>query len=184
MSESQNFSLTPIRRVFIDNFLMSKPFEEVAQELAEHDRSIPWLKIYQDALERLTPRERQVEALYYGFVDQQPSQVAVARELGIGRARVGQLVWRLDRKLLWKIGDVVEEWLRPKPDSVVWAGNISLVGFSNRTFNCLRRSGYSTLEDTAEATKKDLMDIRGFGVRCLVEVVEKLAEHNLRLRRS
>lgn len=184
MSETQDFILTTGRWAFINYFLKDDSFARVAQELAEKDGSVSWPKIYQDALDILTHRERQVEALFYGFVDQRPTKVAIARELGLSSNRICQLVQSLDCKLMRRIGVIVVDRLRHTQDHMIWEANIALVGFSDRTFHCLRRSGYLTLRNVAAATKEDLMEIRGFGKKCLAEVEKKLAENDLRLRCS
>jgi DNA-directed RNA polymerase subunit alpha len=54
--------------------------------------------------------------------------------------------------------------------------------FSVRTSNCLRREGIGTVGELIQRTENDLMAIRNFGRKSLVEVKEKLATMNLALR--
>lgn len=59
---------------------------------------------------------------------------------------------------------------------------IEELDFSQRTFNCLRRAGLLTLRALATATESDLTSIRGFGKKSLLEVRDKLAEHDIELK--
>jgi DNA-directed RNA polymerase subunit alpha len=70
-----------------------------------------------------------------------------------------------------------EEMLRNVPEI-----RIEELDFSQRTFNCLRRAGILTLRHLAATTEPDLTAIRGFGRKSLLEVRDKLQEHNLELR--
>ncbi|MFB3881316.1 MAG: DNA-directed RNA polymerase subunit alpha [Armatimonadota bacterium] len=54
--------------------------------------------------------------------------------------------------------------------------------FSVRTSNCLRREGIGTVGELVQRTESDLMAIRNFGRKSLVEVKEKLATMGLTLR--
>ncbi len=53
--------------------------------------------------------------------------------------------------------------------------------FSVRTSNCLRREGISTVGELVQRTESDLMAIRNFGRKSLVEVKDKLAGMDLTL---
>lgn len=46
--------------------------------------------------------------------------------------------------------------------------------FSVRTYNCLKRKGYDTVEQIRSASDDDLLNIRGFGIGCLKEVRAKM----------
>jgi len=59
---------------------------------------------------------------------------------------------------------------------------IEELDFSQRTFNCLRRAGMLTLRALALASESDLTSIRGFGKKSLIEVRDKLKEHDLELK--
>jgi DNA-directed RNA polymerase subunit alpha len=56
--------------------------------------------------------------------------------------------------------------------------------FSNRTYNCLKRQNIETLEELANYTEGELMNIRNFGEKSLEEVQEKLGEYHLKLREA
>ena len=53
--------------------------------------------------------------------------------------------------------------------------------FSVRTSNCLRREGIGSIGELVQRTEADLMAIRNFGRKSLVEVKEKLAGMDLTL---
>jgi DNA-directed RNA polymerase subunit alpha len=59
---------------------------------------------------------------------------------------------------------------------------IEELDLGQRTFNCLRRSGFLTLRHLALANEGDLTAIRGFGKKSLKEVRDKLAEFGLSIR--
>ncbi len=59
---------------------------------------------------------------------------------------------------------------------------IEELDFSQRTFNCLRRAGLTTLRHLAVTTESDLSGIRGFGKKSLNEVRDKLQEHGLSIK--
>jgi DNA-directed RNA polymerase subunit alpha len=59
---------------------------------------------------------------------------------------------------------------------------IEQLELSVRALNCLKREGIHTLGDLLECTREDLMDIRNFGEKSVVEVVDKLSEMGLNLR--
>lgn len=50
---------------------------------------------------------------------------------------------------------------------------------SNRALNCLKRHGIDTVEQLMELTKDELFDLRGMGVKLVVEIRERLAEDGL-----
>jgi DNA-directed RNA polymerase subunit alpha len=54
--------------------------------------------------------------------------------------------------------------------------------FSVRTSNCLRREGIGTVGELMQRTESDLMAIRNFGRKSLVEVRDKLGTMNLTLK--
>jgi DNA-directed RNA polymerase subunit alpha len=58
------------------------------------------------------------------------------------------------------------------------------LGFSVRTFNCLRKVGITTVGELITHSESDLMAIKNFGRKSLTEVKEKLAEMGLSLRDS
>jgi DNA-directed RNA polymerase subunit alpha len=58
------------------------------------------------------------------------------------------------------------------------------VEFSVRTFNCLKKENINTLGELVLRTESELLNIRNFGKRSLEEVLERLAQYELRLRSS
>ncbi len=55
------------------------------------------------------------------------------------------------------------------------------VDFSVRTFNCLKKEAINTLGEMIRHTEAELLAIRNFGKRSLDEVIEKLAQFDLKL---
>ncbi|MBM3457564.1 MAG: DNA-directed RNA polymerase subunit alpha [Armatimonadetes bacterium] len=53
---------------------------------------------------------------------------------------------------------------------------IEELDFSVRTYNCLKKANYQTVADLCRASEDELMNIRNFGRKSLVEVQEKLAQ--------
>jgi len=58
------------------------------------------------------------------------------------------------------------------------------LGFSVRTFNCLRKVGISTVAELIAHSESELIAIKNFGRKSLNEVKDKLAEMGLSLRES
>jgi DNA-directed RNA polymerase subunit alpha len=59
---------------------------------------------------------------------------------------------------------------------------IEELDFSVRTYNCLKKANVLTIGELVQTTEADLMQIRNFGRKSLVEVREKLDAMNLTLR--
>ena len=55
---------------------------------------------------------------------------------------------------------------------------------SVRSFNCLKRSGISTVEDLANKTENDMMKVKNLGKKSLDEVIAKLRELGLDLAKE
>jgi DNA-directed RNA polymerase subunit alpha len=55
---------------------------------------------------------------------------------------------------------------------------------SVRSYNCLKRAGINTVGELTQKTEEDMMRIRNLGRKSLKEVVLKLREHNLDLKRT
>ncbi len=58
---------------------------------------------------------------------------------------------------------------------------IEELDFSVRTYNCLKKANIQTVADLVTTTEEDLMNIRNFGRKSLVEVQEKLSQFGLKL---
>jgi DNA-directed RNA polymerase subunit alpha len=59
---------------------------------------------------------------------------------------------------------------------------IEELDFSVRTYNCLKKATVLTVNELAQMSENDLMQIRNFGKKSLTEVKEKLAMLGLKLR--
>lgn len=55
---------------------------------------------------------------------------------------------------------------------------------SNRALNCLKRHGINTVEQLVEMSEDELFDLRGMGIKLVVELRERLAEVGLAVRGS
>jgi DNA-directed RNA polymerase subunit alpha len=58
---------------------------------------------------------------------------------------------------------------------------IEELDFSVRTYNCLKKANIQTIADLVQTTEEDLMNIRNFGRKSLLEVRDKLAQFSLTL---
>jgi DNA-directed RNA polymerase alpha subunit len=105
--------------------------------------------------------------------------VSYAAHPGLGKERV----W-IDQRY----DDVTVEHLpadpppmerKPAPDPDV---HVSVLDFSTRVLNCLRRWEIHTVAALLNYTADDLCDIRNFGPTALAEVRDVLASHGLELR--
>jgi len=61
---------------------------------------------------------------------------------------------------------------------------IEELDFSVRTYNCLKKANILTIGELAQITEQDLLGIRNFGRKSLIEVKEKLAQLGLSLKSS
>ena len=60
---------------------------------------------------------------------------------------------------------------------------IEELDMSVRSYNCLKRAGINTVQELTQRTEEDMMKVRNLGRKSLEEVVEKLNELNLALRK-
>lgn len=58
---------------------------------------------------------------------------------------------------------------------------IEELDFSVRTYNCLKKANIQTIADLVQTTEEDLMNIRNFGRKSLLEVRDKLSSFGLQL---
>ena len=56
------------------------------------------------------------------------------------------------------------------------------LGLTVRAYNCLRRTGISTIEELCVYSENDVMKIRGLGYMAYTEIVAKLKARGLKLR--
>jgi DNA-directed RNA polymerase subunit alpha len=69
-------------------------------------------------------------------------------------------------------------------DAKPWDARIEELDFSVRTYNCLKKANIQTIGDLVQTTEDDLMNIRNFGRKSLLEVRDKLAAFGLQLAGS
>ncbi|HHW06110.1 MAG TPA: DNA-directed RNA polymerase subunit alpha [Clostridia bacterium] len=60
---------------------------------------------------------------------------------------------------------------------------IEELDLSVRSYNCLKRAGINTVEELIQRTEEDMMKVRNLGKKSLEEVISKLAELGLSLRK-
>ncbi len=65
----------------------------------------------------------------------------------------------------------------------VLSTSIDELELTQRSSNCLKRANITTLEDLISKTSDDMMKIRNLGKKSLDEIIDKLAEMNLELKR-
>ncbi len=62
--------------------------------------------------------------------------------------------------------------------------SIEELDLSVRSYNCLKRAGINTVEELLQRNEEEMMKVRNLGRKSLEEVVKKLNELNLSLRKS
>ena len=147
-----------------------------------------------------TLKEREKDAVLLWFKERKPLR-SIGEKYSISRSRVRQIIAKAVRKLghpsrLVFYRDGYEETLNAKKAEVrklqdtdrletirqMKGISIDAAGFTVRTYNCLRRAGYTNLGDVIEVVDKDLQQIiklRNFGKRSLLDVIEKLEEYGV-----
>lgn len=58
---------------------------------------------------------------------------------------------------------------------------ISMLDLSVRSYNCLKRAGFESLDDLSRLTLKELAAIKNLGKKSVDEIIEKLEEHGITL---
>ena len=61
---------------------------------------------------------------------------------------------------------------------------IEELDMSVRSYNCLKRAGINTVQELVQKTEEDMMKVRNLGRKSLAEVIEKLEELGLSLRKT
>lgn len=61
---------------------------------------------------------------------------------------------------------------------------IEELDMSVRSYNCLKRAGINTVQELTQRTEEDMMKVRNLGRKSLEEVMEKLSELELSLRKG
>lgn len=68
---------------------------------------------------------------------------------------------------------------KPVEINPIYDIEIEQLDFTIRTYNGLKRNQINTIGDLIKCTDKQLINIRGFGKKCLLEIDAKLSEYNL-----
>ena len=136
-----------------------KPFDGTLQE---------FVAIVDDAFSTLTERENTVLKLRFGFVDGTPKLLEeVGKEFCVTRERIRQIEAKALRKLRHPSRHIVPAPARPVVSTVSTinkdATSIDEIGFTVRTYNCLVRSGCTTVEDFLKLSEEDLIRTRNLG---------------------
>ena len=71
-----------------------------------------------------------------------------------------------------------------KKEKILETRYLRVLELSVRSFNCLKRSGISTVEDLANKTEADMMKVKNLGKKSLEEVIAKLHELGLDLAKE
>jgi RNA polymerase sigma factor (sigma-70 family) len=156
----------------------------------------------------LDPREQEIINSYYGLKDQRSQKLdEISRKLGISRERVRQLKNRtiltmrnhLDRfNFVGKlIGNSVEERVKETIENIareefeeketatrslgIFARSISILELSARPRNSLEAASISTIGVLVHLKEKYIKDLPGIGKKSFAEIVDKLADYNLKL---
>ncbi|MPN50441.1 DNA-directed RNA polymerase subunit alpha [bioreactor metagenome] len=61
---------------------------------------------------------------------------------------------------------------------------IEELDLSVRSYNCLKRAGIHTTQELTQKTEEEMMKVRNLGRKSLEEVISKLEELGLSLRKS
>jgi DNA-directed RNA polymerase alpha subunit len=102
----------------------------------------------------------------------------------IDRLRVAETVLSCDTTELLDYCEAhghVQRCREAERERQLLATPIEQLGFSVRTYNCLKLANVDTLGELAGKTEDRLVSIRNFGRSSLAEVKVRLAEHDLKL---
>ena len=77
-----------------------------------------------------------------------------------------------------------EDESMPKQEENVLEITIEELDLSDRTFNCLKRSGIATVKDLANKAEEDMIKLRNFRQSSLEEVIQKLNSFGLSFRKE
>lgn len=92
-------------------------------------------------------------------------------------------------ELIANINDIIstEEYMHEREEKVTnkkLEKKIEELDLSVRSYNCLKRAGINTVGELVQKTEEEMMRVRNLGRKSLKEVVSKLHELGLDLRRS
>lgn len=154
-------------------------------DLADNRLNESETKLLEKSINNLPLREGVI--LFLHFKDRYSYQ-DIGSRFGLSRERIRILIGRALRDLYHsdlfsdKIhGRVIDPMERTQGTSAAGKITISELDLSVRAYNCLRRAGMNTLEEIANHTEEDLLNIRNFGRTTLVEVKLALAKYGMSL---
>ena len=99
--------------------------------------------------------------------------LAQAANILIGHLEVISNISELDKEVILE-DERVEAITNPKTQISIAAMDLSV-----RSFNCLNRAGYNTLDDLSKLTLSELKKIKHLGKKSADEIIIKLAEHGV-----
>ena len=79
--------------------------------------------------------------------------------------------------------DIIMEEKQEDSKDKILDMTIEELDMSVRSYNCLKRAGINTVQELTQRTEEDMMKVRNLGRKSLEEVIEKLDELDLALRR-
>ncbi|MDO8806409.1 MAG: DNA-directed RNA polymerase subunit alpha C-terminal domain-containing protein [Elusimicrobiota bacterium] len=129
------------------------------------------------------PIDIQILALRFGIGREKPlSFKEIGTEVGLSVGAVQQR---------YKLKSLQIKQLFTRPEHIIGIKNSSMnnfsvenLDFSVRLNSCLSIAGICTIEDLRNKSEGDLMQIKGFGRKCLNEVKEKLQDYKLSLKQG
>lgn len=158
-----------------------------------------WAASLAYVLRMLNPQQAELLQRYF---EQGLSLDALGQIFGIAkasvRARMERVILTLRRPLYIKIFQLgVTKAAVLLPDEVnaaapgccpvykiTLSSPVSELNLGMRVYYCLKRARLDTVGDVVGLSRKELLDIHGFGVRCLDELESQLSKHGFSLKQS
>ena len=107
---------------------------------------------------------------------------------GIGRNAFNEIIQKIREYGISLREDVEEDSEHEVKRSIKPENNkniyIEELGLSNRVYNALKRNHINTLTDISNLTMSELMNIRQFGDKCIMELNQKIGEYGITLRKD
>lgn len=127
-----------------------------------------------ECLNILTEREKQVLIMRYMYLW---SLSVCGKNIGVTRERIRQI----EAKALFKLRSSCFDYiLKGKPISNIAEMKngeeiyIETLGLSTRSYNCLKRAGYNTLEDISNLNAQDIFRLRNVGAKTAMEIMSAI----------
>ncbi len=155
-----------------------------------------WMRVDEESDDdRLGLSKREIGVLYMRIVEGRLLR-EVAECYGVSKERIRQIEGKAMRRLLYptrvkkwdrnaaRLAELHEELSEVREDCKRMSAQIALLRrgpgtatweefcsrLSVRTYNALHRAGIRSLEDLLSRSARDLVSVRGFGVKCLEDV--------------